>query len=131
MATRYRRAATTSLGLVKSLVRCLAVIIVAVALPLTYAGAASADVPERWSNPDDVSFLHALLVLGGIPLAVIVFLALAVYLPSVVRGESVAPAGARADDEWFGGRRDADKALESRKPDADTTEETGGASGSW
>ena len=115
----------------KSLVRCLAVITVAVALPLTYAGAASADVPEGWSDPDDVSLLHALLVLGGIPLAVIVVLALAVYLPSVVRGESVAPAGARADDEWFGGRRDADKALEARKPDAGSTEETGGASGSW
>jgi hypothetical protein len=116
---------------VKSLARCLAVITVAVALPLTYAGAASADVPEGWSDPGDVSLLHALLVLGGIPLAVIALLALLVYVPSIVRGESVAPAGARADDEWFGGRRDADKALESRRPDTDRTEETGGASGSW
>jgi hypothetical protein len=115
---------------VKSLVRCLAVITVAVALPLAYAGAASADVPENWSDPDDVSLLHALLVLGGIPLAVIVVLALAVYLPSVVRGESVAPAGARADDEWFGGRRDADKVLESGASDTGSTE-VGGASGSW
>ncbi len=114
----------------KSLVRCLAVITVAVALPLTYAGAASADVPERWSDPDDVSLLHALLVLGGVPLAVTVVLALAVYLPSVVRGESVAPAGARADDEWFGGRRDAGRALESGKSDT-SSDETGGASGSW
>jgi len=115
---------------VKSLVRCLAVITVAVALPLTYAGAARADVPENWSDPDDVSLLHALLVLGGIPLAVIVFLALAVYLPSIVRGESVAPAGARADDEWFGGRRDTTKALESGTKDTSSAE-TGGASGSW
>jgi hypothetical protein len=52
-----------------------------------------------------------------------------VYVPSIVRGESVAPAGARSDDEWFGGRRDADKAIEAKK--ADTTDETGGASGSW
>ena len=114
----------------KSLVRCLAVITVAVAQPLTYAGAASADVPERWSDPKDVSLLHALLVLGGVPLAVIVLLALAVYLPSVVRGESVAPAGARADDEWFGGRRDATRALEAGTKDA-ATDDTGGASGSW
>ena len=56
-------------------------------------------------------------------------LALATYLPSIVRGESVAPAGVRADDEWFGGRRDADKAIEARKSDAG--DETGGASGSW
>jgi hypothetical protein len=113
--------------------RLLAVLTVAVVLPLTYAGAASADVPEGWSDPDDVSFMHALLVLGGIPLLVFVLLALAVYLPSVVRGESVVPAGARAGDEWFGGRRDAQQsaqqALEQRKEAA--TDETGGASGSW
>ncbi len=114
----------------KALVRStLAVVTVAVALPLTYAGAASADVPERWSSPDDVSFLHALLVLGGIPLAVFVVLALATYLPSVVRGESIAPAGARSDDQWFGGRRDKELALEART--AGSTDETGGASGSW
>jgi hypothetical protein len=111
----------------------LAVAIVAVALPLTYAGAAIADVPEGWSDPDDVSFMHTLLVLVGIPVLCFVVLALAVYLPSIVRGESVAPAGARATDEWFGGRRDAlqsaQQALEQRKPEA--TDQTGGASGSW
>jgi hypothetical protein len=113
----------------KTVLRTVAVITVAVTLPLTYAGAASADVPEGWSDPEDVSFMHSLLVLGGIPLAVIVALALAVYLPSVVRGESIAPAGARPDDEWFGGRRDAEKALESRT--SASSDETGGASGSW
>lgn len=109
--------------------RFLAVITVAVALPLTYAAAASADVPEGWSEPADVSFMHTLLVLIGIPLLCTVLLALAVYLPSIVRGESVAPAGVRADDEWFGGRRDAEKALEQRK--TEISDETGGASGSW
>ena len=92
------------------------------------AGAASADVPEGWSDPKDVDTLHALLVLGGIPLAVIVLLALLTYVPSIVRGESVAPAGARSEDEWFGGRRDATKALEAGKADES---DTGGASGSW
>ena len=115
-------------SLARLLLRPLAVLTVAVALPLTYAGAASADVPEGWSNPPDVSFLHALLVLGGIPLLVIVLLALAVYLPSIVRGESVAPAGARAGDEWFGGRRDVDRAIAARQGGAD---DTGGASGTW
>jgi hypothetical protein len=112
----------------KALVRTLTVLSVAGVLPLVMAGSASADVPENWSHPEDVSLIHAILVLGGIPLAVIVLLALAVYLPSIVRGESVAPAGARADDEWFGGRRDATRALESGRTGGD---ETGGASGSW
>jgi hypothetical protein len=109
--------------------RLLAVIAVALALPLSYAAAASADVPEGWSEPDDVSLMHALMVLVGIPVLCTVLIALATYLPSIVRGESVAPAGMRADDEWFGGRRDAEKALESRTPEA--IHETGGASGSW
>ena len=61
-----------------------------------------------------VDFMHTLLVLVGIPLLVILLLALAVYVPPIVRGESVAPAGARADDEWFGGAQgDAEKALEA------------------
>jgi hypothetical protein len=109
--------------------RFLAVVLASIALALTSVGAASADVPEGWSDPDEVSFMHALLVLGGIPLAVIVLLALATYVPAIVRGESLAPAGARPDDEWFGGRRDAEKALES--PTSASTDETGGASGSW
>jgi hypothetical protein len=113
--------------------RFLAVSTVVAALALTYAGAASADVPEGWSDPDDVSFMHTLLVLVGIPVLCFVVLALAVYLPSILRGESVAPAGARATDEWFGGRRDAhhsaQQALEQRKEAV--ADETGGASGSW
>jgi len=54
-----------------------------------------------------------------------------------VRGESLAPAGARAEDQWFGGRRDADKALSAGPSgrlgagEPGSTEETGGASGSW
>jgi hypothetical protein len=72
-------------------------------------------------------------VLVGIPLLCIVLVALAVYVPPVVRGESVAPAGVRADDQWFGGRRDAlessHRALEQRTEAS--ADQTGGASGSW
>jgi hypothetical protein len=114
------------------LARSLAVVSIAVTLSLTYAAAASADVPEGWDTPDDPSFMHTLLVLVMIPLAVFVLLALLIYVPPIVRGESVAPAGARADDQWFGGRGDAhesaQKALETRR---EATDETGGASGSW
>jgi hypothetical protein len=113
----------------KTLRRSLAAITVAVALTLTFTGAASADVPEGWSNPDPVSFMHTLLVLVGVPLLVLVLITLAVYVPAVVRGENVTPAGARADNEWFGGRRDTGKALEAgASADSD---DTGGASGTW
>jgi hypothetical protein len=58
----------------------------------------------------------------------------AVYLPGIIRGESVAPAGAHTDDQWFGGRR-ATAELESpaaRQPDrAEDVRDTGGASGTW
>jgi hypothetical protein len=118
------------------LARPLAVITVALVLPLTYAAAARADVPEGWEVPDDVSFMHTLLVLVLIPLGCMVLLALAIYVPPVVRGESVAPAGVRADDQWFGGRRDAHEsahqAIEQRRETGDKRgDETGGASGSW
>jgi hypothetical protein len=47
----------------------------------------------------------------------------------------VAPAGARTDDQWFGGRRDtAELQAAPTGPDVDGTDggrETGGASGSW
>ena len=115
--------------LYRTLLRTLAVISIAVALPLASAGAASAEAAEGWSDPEAVDFMHTLLVLVGIPLLVIVLLALATYVPPIVRGESVAPAGARADDEWFGGRGDAEKALEASK--SGSGDETGGASGSW
>jgi hypothetical protein len=113
----------------KLLPRFLAVAIIAVALPLASAGAASADGAEGWSDPEAVDFMHTLLVLVGIPLLVTLLLAVLVYVPPIVRGESVAPAGARAEDEWFGGRGDAEKALEASK--GGTGDETGGASGSW
>ena len=131
MAPTYREPVAASLGPVTEamLPRFLAVITVAVALPLTYAGAASADVPEGWSDPDDVSFMHALLVLGGIPLLCIVLLALAVYLPAIVRGESVAPRARGPTTSGSAAAATPRRPLEQRTPGA--TDETGGASGSW
>jgi len=113
----------------KTLRHSLAVITVAVALTLSSAGAASADVPEGWSDPDPIHFMHTLLVLVGIPLLVILLVTLAVYVPPIVRGENVTPAGARADDEWFGGRRDTEKALQAGA--STSVDDTGGASGTW
>jgi hypothetical protein len=108
-------------------------------LLFAYAGPASADIPDGWSNPAPVEPLHFILLFVGIPLLITLGILAAVYLPSVVRGESVAPAGSRTEDQWFGGRRDTAE-LESssattHSPDAaseaDTDRDTGGAGGTW
>jgi hypothetical protein len=68
-------------------VRRSAVLTTAAGLLLLVAGPASAEVPEGWSNPPDVSMLEALLILAGIPLLLIVVISAAVYVPAMVRGE--------------------------------------------
>ena len=102
---------------------------------LACAGPASADIPEGWSNPKPVPVLHDLLLLIGVPILVTLAIFAAIYLPGVLRGESVAPAGAKAEDQWFGGRRDTAQ-LQAGPTGADSDashggRETGGASGSW
>jgi hypothetical protein len=96
---------------------------------------ASADIPEGWSHPKPVPVLHDLLFLVGVPVLITLVIFAAVYLPGIVHGESVAPAGAKADDQWFGGRRDtAELHAAPTGADSDASDggrETGGASGSW
>jgi hypothetical protein len=108
----------------------------ATVLVLAYAGPAAADIPDGWSQPQPVPVLHFLLLFVGIPLLITIGIFLAIYLPGVVRGETVAPAGARAGDQWLGGRRDTAQ-LEAAAPkpaDGDATGDdrgTGGAGGTW
>lgn len=91
------------------------------------AAPAHADAAEGWSNPDNVNMLHALLLLGGVPVLLFVLIILAVYVPALVRGEDVSPTGGAVESQWIGGPRHA-KELGS----ADTeSSETGGAHGSW
>jgi hypothetical protein len=91
------------------------------------ASPAHADVAEGWSNPADVETLHALLLLGGVPLLIFTLIGLAVYIPALVRGEDVSPTGGGFESQWIGGPRHA---KELASPDTDTSE-TGGAHGSW
>ncbi len=98
---------------------------VVVALPLL-AMPANAEVPEQWSNPPQVDNLEALLLLGGIPLALFVVITLLVMAPSLAKGDrSVGETGL---DEWFGGPGKGTKELEEASSDPS---ETGGASGRW
>ena len=103
-------------------------------LLLAYAGPAAADIPDGWSNPPSVSVLRFLLVFVGIPALITLGILAAIYLPGVVRGESVAPAGARPDNQWFGGRRDTrelESASAARPDDGEDDRGTGGAGGTW
>lgn len=103
-------------------------------LLLAYAGPAAADVPDGWSDPKAVPVLHDLLVFIGIPVLITLGIVAAIYLPGVVRGESVAPAGAKTDDQWFGGRRgtpELESSSAARDDQAESGRDTGGASGTW
>ena len=97
-------------------------------LVLAYAGPAAADIPDGWSHPKPVPVLHFLLLFVGIPALITLGILLAIYLPGVVRGESVAPAGARASDQWLGGPRDK---AEIEAGDSSGDRDTGGAGGTW
>lgn len=97
-------------------------------LSLALAAPAGAEVPEGWPNPDPVDPFGAILLLAGIPLLAAVVIALAVYVPALVRGERVAPGAPQVEDQWLGGpRRGAD---ELAAPDSETSQ-AGGASGRW
>jgi len=102
-------------------------------LVLAYAGPASADIPVGWSDPPPVPVLRNLLVFIGIPIVITLLILAFVYLPSVVRGESVAPAGAHTDDQWFGGRRDTAEleSASSSRSEGEAPGDTGGAGGTW
>lgn len=111
----------------QKLLRRAAVPAAAVATALMVAAPAGAEVPEGWSDPDPVSGMHALLVLGGLPLLLFALIVLAVYVPAVVRGERVAPGTATPEDQWFGGPRSGTHELKS----GSDSDGTGGASGRW
>jgi hypothetical protein len=104
-------------------------------LVLAYAGPAAADIPVGWSDPPPVPVLHDLLLFIGIPVLITAGILAAMYLPGIVRGESVAPAGAHTDDQWFGGRRETAElqASGTTRPveGAEEPRDTGGASGTW
>ena len=104
-------------------------------LVLGYAGPASGDIPVGWSDPPSVPVLRELTVFIGIPLLITAVIFGALYLPGIVRGESVAPAGAHTDDQWFGGPRETAELQASgagrEAEGAESARDTGGASGTW
>jgi hypothetical protein len=99
-----------------------------------------ADVPlsPAWPEPPPMSTLHALLLFGGVPLAISVGIVLLVLAPSLAHGPRYRPAERwEADAEVFGEKPQ----LEGGDPgpagrqltagSADDDPDAGGASGRW
>lgn len=94
----------------------------------TFAAVIPMDVPVGWSDPSSVNVLHAILLLGGIPLLLFVAILVAVYVPSLVRGERLTPGAPVLENQWLGGPRSGTKELAG--PDSEDSK-AGGASGRW
>src|SRR6187401_499968 len=86
------------------------------------------DVPVGWSNPSEVNMVEALLLLVGVPLLLFILITVAVYLPSLIRGESIAPGQPPVENQWLGGPRTG--TAELKGPESEDVE-AGGASGRW
>ncbi len=105
------------------------------ALVALSAGAANAVPPEGWPAGDPVSTLQVLVLMVGIPVALLVAITLLVYVPSMARGEKYTPGLAwRNENEWFGGPRGGVEAVDRIEPKAvgaGGDEDRGGASARW
>lgn len=101
-------------------------------LLLVTAGPASADTPEprpgSWESKPDINDLHALLLLGGVPLLVFLVITLLFVAPALARGEDLSPDALHPENQWLGGPRKT--AGELAAPDAPGSK-AGGAGGSW
>jgi hypothetical protein len=92
---------------------------------------AHADVPEGWggqTQPFELEPLHVLALYLGIPLLLFVLIALAVYVPVMVRGEKLLPDYSAGEPQWIGGPRQG--VAELPAPDGEDSR-AGGASGRW
>lgn len=123
--TRYPAAVTTKLV---RRVRRTSVALLAGALVLAAGAPAGADVPQGWSDPDPVDPWHAVLLLVGAPLLLILVITALVVIPGIVRGERFTPGGQATADQWFGGPRSGTAELPA--PDGKESN-AGGASGRW
>jgi hypothetical protein len=103
-------------------------VITAVSAFAAIAAVVPMDVPDGWSNPSDVNVVEALLLLGGIPLLLFITITVAVYVPSLRRGERIAPGQAPVENQWLGGPRKG--TAELKGPESEDIK-AGGASGRW
>jgi len=95
------------------------------------AAPAHADVPEGWGGQtehEQLDALHALALYVGAPVLLFLLIAVAVYLPAMVRGERLLPDHSAGEPQWIGGPRQG--VAELPAPDG-ADSRAGGASGRW
>ncbi len=97
---------------------------------------APAATPATWGDPPPMSVLEALLIFGGIPLAIIFGVTLLVLAPSLVRGDrQQRGVSSWTEPQWFGGPADAVPAgRQSTRREigpGEKAEQPGGASARW
>jgi len=95
------------------------------------AAPAHADVPEGWGGQtehEQLDALHALALYVGAPVLLFLLIAVAVYLPAMVRGEKLLPDHSAGEPQWIGGPRQG--VAELPAPDG-ADSRAGGASGRW
>lgn len=97
------------------------------AASIVLATPASADVPADWPT-EEIDALTAILLLVGVPLLLFVGITFLVYVPSIIRGERIAPGQPVTENQWLGGPRKS--AGELAAPDT-LDSQAGGASGRW
>jgi hypothetical protein len=79
-----------------------------VLLAVLLAEPASAATPVTWQDPDPMSVLQALLIYGGIPLALVLLITTLVLAPSIIRGDRQQRGVASwTEPQWFGGPGEA------------------------
>ena len=105
-----------------------AVVLLSAPVVALLATPAHADVPEGWSEPEAVDWLQALLFFVAGPILLFVLIALAVYLPAMIRGERLLPDHSAGEAQWLGGPRSGTHEL---APSEHDESRKGGASGSW
>ncbi|MGF9754149.1 hypothetical protein AAII07_03025 [Microvirga sp. 0TCS3.31] len=92
---------------------------------------AHADVPDGWGGLTEhaqLDPLHSLALFVGAPALLFLLIALAVYVPSMVRGEKLLPDYSAGEAQWIGGPRQG--VAELPAPDGEDSR-AGGASGRW
>ena len=90
-----------------------------------------ADVPEGWGGQTEHAqpdALQALALYVGAPALMFLLIAVAVYLPAMVRGEKLLPDHSGGEPQWIGGPRQG--VAELPAPDG-VDSRAGGASGRW
>lgn len=98
-------------------------------LGVALAAPAAADVPAQgWPENPPVELLDALLLIGGLTLAVILVVTVLSIGPALARGERISPGVSASENQWIGGPRRS--AGELAGPDTEESE-AGGAGARW